>query len=85
LSQQGVESPDVLLRSSESSHAGFSIHIDRLMRSIESFCAAGGAACATLALMLVAITRTDHHAKISLAVFLRLTKMDVCCGPPAAL
>jgi hypothetical protein len=35
--------------------------------------------------MLVAITRTDHHAKISLAVFLRLTKMDVCCGPPAAL
>jgi len=26
----------------------------------------------------------DHRAKISLDVFLRLTAMDVCCGPPAA-
>jgi len=27
-------------------------------------------------------TGVDHRAKISLAVFLRLTRMDVCCGPP---
>jgi hypothetical protein len=33
--------------------------------------------------MLVPISRMDHHAKISLDVFLRLTAMDVCCGPPA--
>jgi hypothetical protein len=55
------------------------------MRSIDFFCDARGAASAILTLMLVPISRMDHHAKISLAVFLRLTKMDVCCGPPAAL
>jgi hypothetical protein len=27
--------------------------------------------------------QVDHRAKITLAVFLRLTRMDVCCGPPA--
>jgi hypothetical protein len=26
--------------------------------------------------------RVDSHAKVSLDVFLRLTAMDVCCGPP---
>jgi hypothetical protein len=54
------------------------------MRSIESFCALSGAASAILAMMLVPTSRMDHHAKISLDVFLRLTAMDVCCGPPAA-
>jgi hypothetical protein len=27
-------------------------------------------------------SQIDHRAKITLAVFLRLTRMDVCCGPP---
>jgi hypothetical protein len=27
-------------------------------------------------------TGADHRAKIALDVFLRLTRMDVCCGPP---
>jgi hypothetical protein len=54
------------------------------MRSIESFCDPFGAASAILAVMLVPTSRLEHHAKISLDVFLRLTAMDVCCGPPAA-
>jgi hypothetical protein len=33
--------------------------------------------------MLVPTSRMDHRAKISLDVMLRLTAMDVCCGPPA--
>jgi hypothetical protein len=54
------------------------------MASIDSFCAQVWAGSAILALMLVSISTMDHHAKISLEVFLRLTAMDVCCGPPAA-
>ncbi len=54
-----------------------------LMRSIESFCSPREAASAILAVMLVPTSRMDHRAKISLDVMLRLTAMDVCCGPPA--
>lgn len=25
----------------------------------------------------------DHFRKVSLSVMLRITAMDVCCGPPA--
>jgi hypothetical protein len=55
-----------------------------LIASIESFCALSGTASAILAVMLVPRSRMDTRAKISLDVFLRLTAMDVCCGPPAA-
>jgi hypothetical protein len=53
-----------------------------LIASIESFCVPSGAASAILAVMLVPSSRMDTRAKISLDVFLRLTAMDVCCGPP---
>jgi hypothetical protein len=55
-----------------------------LIASIESFCALSAAASAILTVMLVPRSRMDTRAKISLDVFLRLTAMDVCCGPPAA-
>jgi hypothetical protein len=34
---------------------------------------------------MLTVAGADHRAKISLDVFLRLTRMDVCCGPPALL
>jgi hypothetical protein len=40
---------------------------------------------AILALMLVPASGLGTHAKISLDVFLRLTAMDVCCGPPSLI
>jgi hypothetical protein len=33
--------------------------------------------------MLVPTPGLNTRAKIALDVFLRLTSMDVCCGPPA--
>ncbi len=30
-------------------------------------------------------SKRNQHALISLRVFLRLTAMDVCCGPPTSL
>jgi hypothetical protein len=32
--------------------------------------------------MLVRLTLNDRRRKIALHVLLRLTAMDVCCGPP---
>jgi hypothetical protein len=32
--------------------------------------------------MLLQFSGENTHAQIALAVFLRLTAMDVCCGPP---
>jgi|SRR5882724_7679039 len=55
-----------------------------LMRVIETFCARLRAPSAILTVMLVPLSGLDTHAKISLDVFLRLTAMDVCCGPPAS-
>lgn len=34
------------------------------------------------AIRMVAICRVQAERKIALAVMLRLTRMDVCCGPP---
>ena len=58
------------------------ITLHSVIRSIESFCARPSVRSAILALMLVPTPGLNTHAKIELDVFLRLTSMDVCCGPP---
>jgi hypothetical protein len=35
--------------------------------------------------MLSSYSGRDPRALISIAVYLRLTRMDVCCGPPPSL
>jgi hypothetical protein len=58
---------------------------DSLIPSIETFCARRMPPSEILAVMLVPASGLGTHAKISLDVFLRLTAMDACCGPPALL
>jgi hypothetical protein len=53
-----------------------------LMSPIENFCAVSATPSGILGPLMRYLTAADHRAKISLQVFLRLTRMDVCCGPP---
>jgi hypothetical protein len=39
----------------------------------------------TIGFMTLMRSRVSVHCFLSLRVFLRLTRMDVCCGPPALL
>jgi hypothetical protein len=50
--------------------------------SIENFWARIAMPSGILAVMFVPTAGLDTHAKIAIDVFLRLTAMDVCCGPP---
>jgi hypothetical protein len=41
--------------------------------------------CARLRAAMSIYSGRNKRAHISIAVYLRLTRMDVCCGPPASL
>jgi hypothetical protein len=47
------------------------------------YCLAADRFCHTLQ-MLIPSTGRDIRARVPLRVFLRMTAMDVCCGPPAS-
>ena len=49
---------------------------------IESFGDGAALRSAILTVMSLALWERIIRARISLRVFLRLTAMDVCCGPP---
>jgi hypothetical protein len=50
-----------------------------------SFYLCGRTSCAKLHAMISIYSGRNKRARISIAVYLRLTSMDVCCGPPASL
>jgi len=48
------------------------------------FSCAGRTSCAKLRGMVSIYSGRNKRAHISIAVYLRLTRMDVCCGPPVS-
>jgi NADH:ubiquinone oxidoreductase subunit 2 (subunit N) len=63
--------------------AGMAARPDFPMAAIQYFFLRGLVAAAILTGMAVAYVRCGSRGHISLRVFLRLTAMDVCCGPPS--
>ena len=49
-----------------------------------SFFLCGRTSCAKLRAMVSIYSGRNKRAHISIAVYLRLTRMDVCCGPPVS-
>jgi hypothetical protein len=54
------------------------------MGVIKNIAAGNGSFLAYCSLMSISSTVRVTRARISIRVFLRMTAMDVCCGPPAS-